>query len=241
MIVSVAKRPDGKPISNWGVVPIVVSLIPLIDFFVRIGPPKPVIAPLITSAIMLGVLFLMFRFSLNVKPKTLSRLLVAGVVAFCICSIGYIFADSEYVSDKTNSEGHTERIVLGYELKSDLNRQIKTEADAAIAERDRERDPLQNATSVNSPQDSSGKDGRDVDKVAPFKTEDQIREERVSQMVSSTGDPTAPYTESSVRVIAYGLLMLWVAMFACAAACIGILTVASRLVLRRGALAPRRV
>ncbi|MBV8847599.1 MAG: hypothetical protein JO307_32710 [Bryobacterales bacterium] len=242
MIVSVAKGADGKPVRNWGAIPIVAVLLPLIDFALKIGPPRPVVAPLITSAAMLGVLFLIFRFSLHLKPKTLSRLLALFVVAFCLFAIGYIAADAEYVSDKTNSEGRTERVVLGYDLKSALNNQIKTEADAAIAEHERERDPLQNATSFNSPPPGEGKDqARDADKIAPFKTEDQIRDERISQMVNSTGDPAAPFTESSIRAVTYALLLLWVGMLGCLAACVGILTVASKLVLRRGALAPKPV
>jgi hypothetical protein len=242
MIISVAKRPDGRPVSNWGIVPVATALLPLADFVLRLGPPRPVISPLIASAVMLAVFWLIFRFSLHFKPKTLSRLLVVFVVAFGCFGVSYVATEAEYVGDRPGSSGRPERIVLGYALKSDLQKQIKTEADAAVAERERERDPLQNAASVNGPPGQSPKnESRDADKATPFKTEDQVRDEYVSQLVNTTGDPTAPYTESSIRVVSFGLLLLWLAMFGCVAAAAGILTVASKLVLRRDALNPRAV
>jgi hypothetical protein len=190
---------------------------------------------------MVAVLLLLFRYGFQRKPKTLSRLLLALTVLFCLGAIGYMATDIEYVIDQTTDE-RTQRVVVGYELKEDLDRQIKSEAEAALAERERERDPLQNVSSVNGPPQQDGKNpARDADKIAPFKTEEQIRDERIAQVVGSTGDPAAPYTASSISVMTYTLLLLWVATFTCGAACVGILTVASKLVLRRGALKPRAV
>jgi hypothetical protein len=189
---------------------------------------------------MLAVLFLIFHFAFRLSPKLLSKLLVAVIVVFSICALAYMVASIEYVSEEHNGEGRPERVVLGYELKDDLDKQIKLEAEAALAERDREQDPLQNASSVNGPPGGDpSKGARDADKVAPFKTEDQIREERVDQVIARTGDPTAPYTESSQTVVVYGLFLLWEVLFVSLAACVGILTVATRLVLKRGALIPK--
>jgi len=241
MIVSVAKRPDGRPVRAWGVGPILAAALPIADFLFRIGPPHPFLAPLLTSLVMAGVLFLVFQFGFALKPKILSQLLMAFMIAFVACAVAYTIIDNEYVIDR-GGDGRTERVVVGYQLKSDLARQIKVEADAAAAERDRERDPLQTAAAVDRPPIEDGKgQSRDADKIAPFKTEEQIRDERVAQIVGSTGDAAAPYTSSSILVMTYTLLALWLATFACAAACIGILTVASKLVLRRGALKPRAV
>lgn len=241
MIVSVAKRPDGRPLHNWGAGPIVAVLIPLADFFLKIGPPRPRLAPLITSAIVFLVLLLIFRSGFQRKPKTLSRLLLVLAGLFCVCAVAYMATDIEYVIDQT-TDGRTQRVVVGYALREDLDRQIKSEAEAALVERERERDPLQNASSVNGPPEQDGKNpARDADKIVPFKTEEQIRDERVAQVVGGTGDPAAPYTAGSISVMTYTLLLLWVATFACGAACVGILTVASKLVLRRGALKPRAV
>jgi hypothetical protein len=199
-----------------------------------------VFAPLLTSIAMLAVLFLIFHFGFRLSPKILSKVLVALIIVFSICALAYMAASIEYVSEDHNGEGRLQRVVLGYELKGELDKQIKVEAEAAIAERDREQDPLQNASSVNGPPGGDpSKGARDADKVAPFKTEDQIREERVDQLVARTGDPTAPYTESSQTIVAYGLFLLWQVIFVSLAACVGILTVASRLVLKRGALIPK--
>lgn len=242
MIVSVAKGPDGRPVRNWGAVPIAAVALPVADFVFRLGPPKPVIAPLITSLVVALTLMLVFRLGYRINPKTLNWLLKAFIVLFCVGAIAYIAIDAEYVVEHT-SDGKTQRVVVGYALKQDLERQIKTEADAVLAERERERDPLQNVSSVSGP--SPGQEpknpARDADKAVPFKTEDQIRDERVAQLIGSTGDPMAPYTESSVAIVTYALLLFWVATFACGAASVGILIVASRLILRRGALKPRAV
>jgi hypothetical protein len=237
MIVTVAKR------RNWGPIQIGAVALPFLDFLLKIGPPRPIIAPLLTSAAVFSVLLLVFNLAPRVKPKTLSRLLVFLVVGFCILGIGYVVTDAEYVAEAPKPNGGTARVVLGYELKADLDKQIKNEAEAALAERDRERDPLQNVASPVSgaPGESNKDQVRDADKAPAFKTEDQIRDERVSQVVSSSGDPAAPYTEASMATVAYSLLALWLAMFGCAAASIGILTIASRLVMRRGELKPRAV
>jgi hypothetical protein len=239
VIVSIAKGPDGRPLRNWGVVPILATLIPLIDFLLPVGPPRPAFAPLLTSVAMLAVLFLIFHFGFRLPPKILSKVLVAGIVTFCVCALGYIAASFEYVGEEHSGESRSKRVVVGYELKPDLDREIKAEAEAALAERAREQDPLQNAASISKPPDDPGKAPRDADKITPFKTEEQIREERVDQLVARTSDPAAPYTESSQTIVAYGLFLLWECAFVSLAACIGILTVASRLVLRRGALAPK--
>jgi hypothetical protein len=241
MIVSVAKRPDGRPVSVWGVGPIFAAALPLSDFLFRIGPPHPFLAPLLTSLVMVAVLFLIFQFGFALKPKILSRLLMVFMIAFLICAIVYIVFDNEYVIDRP-SDGRTQRVVVGYQLKTDLARQIKVEADAVLAQRERDRDPLQTAASVDRAPTEGGKNQpRDADTIAPFKTEEQIRDERVAQIVGSTGDGAAPYTASSITVMTYTLLLLWLITFAFAAACVGILTVASKIVVRRGALKPRAV
>ena len=239
MIVSIARSRDGKPLRNWGVVPIAVVLVPLIDFFVRVGPPRPGLSPVLTSAGTCAILFLIFRFGFRLPPKLLSKLLVVTIVTFCLCAVAYIATSFEYVGEENTGEGASRRVVLGYELKEDLDRQIKTEAEAALEEREEERDPLRNAGSINKAPDDPAKAPRDADKITPFKSEEQIRNERVDQLVARTGDPTAPYTQSSQRIVAYGLFLLWEFTFGSLAACVGILTLASRLVLKRGALTPK--
>jgi len=208
-------------------------LAPVADFVLKIGPPQPIAAPLLASLTILGTLLLCFRFGERCSPSTLTRVLLAAIVTFCVFALSYLAVSIDFVRERNTRAGTAKRVVLGFELKGDLEKQIKQEEQDLVTARNR--DPLRNAASVNDSTDfgkgprGEGSVPRDADQSNPFRTGQQIRDDQIEQVAARTGDPTAPYTKFSQAIVACGLFLLWAGACASLALCVGILSLASRL------------
>jgi hypothetical protein len=199
----------------FGPIPILLILLPLADFRLNLGPPSPWGTPLVTSVVAFAAMLLVFRSRVSRDWHVVRVRVALGLFLACAGAAGYIALSSSFVGERFFA-GEDRRVVLGFSLHPDLKERIQTDIDLQSARLEKARDP---ASYLESPNLYD----RGPENLAPAKTEDEIRQEAVEEVIAQSRDSSAPYTQWSRDVMAFALLALWEMTFAGVAAAIALL------------------
>lgn len=199
----------------FGPIPALLVLLPLVDFQLNLGPPHPWGTPILTSVVVFAAMLLVFRSGV---PGRAHANVVFTMLISCASATGYIALSGFFIADRVVA-GETQRAVLGFWLRPDLEEQVQDDTKREIARQEKERNPV---ASLEAP-DLFVRPAPDPRSWVPAKTEEDVRQEAVDELVARTGDPSTPYTAWSRGIMALALLALWELTFAGVAAAIALL------------------
>lgn len=212
----------------FGPIPVLLVLLPLVDFQLNLGPPHPRGTPILTSLVVFAAMLLVFRSAVpsaqpglgvvRGRPMRAGAHVVFTTLISCASAAGYIALSGFFIAERVVA-GETQRAVLGFWLRPDLEEQVQDDTKREIARQEKERNPV---ASLEAP-DLFVRPAPDPRSVVPAKTEEDIRQEAVEELVARTGDPSTPYTAWSRGIMALALLGLWELTFAGVAAAIALL------------------
>jgi hypothetical protein len=199
----------------FGPIPLLLILLPLADFRLKLGPPSPWGTPLLTSVVTFAAMLFVFRSGFSRDWRVVRARVALGFLLACAGAAGYIALSSFFVGERSFA-GEDQRVVLGFSLHPDLEERIHTDIDREIARLEKARDPASYLESPNLYDRGPGA-------LAPAKTEEEIRQEAVEEVIAQSRDPSAPYTQWSRGMMAFVLFALWEMTFAGVAAAIALL------------------
>jgi hypothetical protein len=198
-----------------GPIPVLLVLLPLVDFRLNLGPPHPWGTPILTSLVVFVAMLLVFR---SAVPSRKRANVVFTMLISCASAAGYIALSGLFIAERVMA-GETQRVVLGFWLVPDLEEQVQDDTTREIARQEKERNPV---SKLESP-DLFVRPAPDPQSLKLAKTQEEIRQEAVDELVGRTGDPSTPYAAWSRDVMALALLALWELTFAGVAAAIALL------------------